>query len=392
MKIIPNFQGGNALREFVLNRVLDLLYYTRDRTRSFLWKEVVTQLNGHYSEFRKRHPEFNGKVCLFCHSLGCIIVYEIASRQVTDDPRLLKSEGILLDFEVESIYELGSPLGMFLTFEFKLGTLCLKPQDLPYRIYNIFHPNDPIAVRLEPVVDDRYTPVPPVVIPHWRTMDKTQNAVKWLGGFWKPKGANNLPREMVDPENQEEAGPLPNGTLELPTPNSSKNLDQYRRYDYTLQVVSAIEEVSTAYSAMKAHQDYWTSRDTALLLLSSMLRESVIGEVPSSPNDSRLSLVKFRRQVSAGMDPEDCERSIPSFGMLELSPTPTPKEETVEQAVKSILEEIVDNVVTKGEALSEEDKGSDSNEEELKKSDSRGWWGMLFNSSRREVLSSQDLS
>uniref|UniRef100_A0A7S2ZNL2 PH domain-containing protein n=2 Tax=Rhodosorus marinus TaxID=101924 RepID=A0A7S2ZNL2_9RHOD len=260
MKIIPNFQGGNALREFVMNRVLDMLYYTRDRTRNFLWKEVVTQLNGHYSEFKKRHPEFNGKLCLFGHSLGGIIVYEIASRQVTDDPRLLKSEGLLLDFEVESIYALGSPLGGFLTLEFKLGTLCLKPQDLPYRIYNIFHPNDPVALRLEPVVDDRYTPVPPVVIPHWRTMDKTQNAVKWLGGFWKPKSSNNLPRETFEAENQEEAPHTPNCSPELPTANSSKNLDQYRRYDYTLQVSKSSSIQTPRRNLLLGRGHYCTSR------------------------------------------------------------------------------------------------------------------------------------
>lgn len=48
-------------------------------------------------------------------------MYEILSRQVTDDPKLLRSEGIKLDFEVESLYALGSPLGGFLALEFNMG-------------------------------------------------------------------------------------------------------------------------------------------------------------------------------------------------------------------------------------------------------------------------------
>lgn len=64
MKLAPSFQGSNALREFILNRVFDALYYTRERLRNFIWREVVSQLNAHYSEIQKRHPDFSGKVSL----------------------------------------------------------------------------------------------------------------------------------------------------------------------------------------------------------------------------------------------------------------------------------------------------------------------------------------
>lgn len=66
----------------------------------------------------------------------------------------------------------------FIAIDTSAGTTNLRPDELPFRVYNIFHPNDPVAMRMEPVVHDRFTTIPPVVLPYWWTMDKTQNAMK----------------------------------------------------------------------------------------------------------------------------------------------------------------------------------------------------------------------
>lgn len=60
--------------------------------------------------------------------------------------------------------------------------------------------------------------------------------------------------------------------------------------------MSAIEEVSTAFSAMKAHTDYWNSQDVMLFLISTMLRESVKDDKKYPPNRDCMTLVRPKEQ------------------------------------------------------------------------------------------------
>lgn len=66
---------------------------------------------------------------------------------------------------------MGSPLGQFLTLDTTLSPALATPTTLPFRLHNYMHPNDPVALRLEPWVDPRYALVPPVTVPHWQTME-----------------------------------------------------------------------------------------------------------------------------------------------------------------------------------------------------------------------------
>ena len=71
-----------------------------------------------------------------------------------------------LDFEPVSFYALGSPIALFnavrginaLGANFKLPTCP--------RFFNIFHPYDPVAYRIESLIDPEYANLRPVTIPH----------------------------------------------------------------------------------------------------------------------------------------------------------------------------------------------------------------------------------
>ncbi|CAH3134384.1 unnamed protein product [Pocillopora meandrina] len=80
-----------------------------------------------------------------------------------------KSSGecpLALRFKVENLFCVGSPLAVFLTLR------GLRPQDdvedhvLPKsvckRVLNIYHPADPVAYRLEPLLSSDYSSIPPV--------------------------------------------------------------------------------------------------------------------------------------------------------------------------------------------------------------------------------------
>ncbi|XP_048577940.1 phospholipase DDHD1 [Nematostella vectensis] len=71
-----------------------------------------------------------------------------------------------LKFKVENLFSVGSPLAVFLTLR------GLRPQDdvedhvLPKsvckKMLNIYHPADPVAYRMEPLISEEYSSVPPI--------------------------------------------------------------------------------------------------------------------------------------------------------------------------------------------------------------------------------------
>ena len=71
-----------------------------------------------------------------------------------------------LCFEPAAFYALGSPIGMFLAVR---GIESLGPSfSLPTcgRFFNIFHPYDPVAYRVESLLDSELANLRPLVIPH----------------------------------------------------------------------------------------------------------------------------------------------------------------------------------------------------------------------------------
>ncbi|KAG7656080.1 Alpha/Beta hydrolase fold [Arabidopsis suecica] len=84
-----------------------------------------------------------------------------------------------LEFKVDTFFAVGSPLGVFLALRnIRLGIGKGKDyweeenaiEEMPAcrRMFNIFHPYDPVAYRVEPLVCKEYLPERPVIIPYHR--------------------------------------------------------------------------------------------------------------------------------------------------------------------------------------------------------------------------------
>ncbi|KAM6902526.1 LOW QUALITY PROTEIN: membrane-associated phosphatidylinositol transfer protein 2-like [Xenentodon cancila] len=75
-----------------------------------------------------------------------------------------------LDFEVTDLFLFGSPLGLVLalrkTVVPSLDVSALRPAC--QQVYNLFHPADPSASRLEPLLDKRFHLLPPFTIPRYQ--------------------------------------------------------------------------------------------------------------------------------------------------------------------------------------------------------------------------------
>ncbi|XP_015228587.1 PREDICTED: phospholipase DDHD2 isoform X2 [Cyprinodon variegatus] len=200
-----------------------------------------------------------------------------------------------LAFYPQTFFAFGSPIGMFLTVR------GLKRIDPNYSFptcksfYNIYHPYDPVAYRIEPMIVSEVD-LEPMLIPHHKgrkrmhlelkdsltrmSMDLKNNVLgslrtAWLSFTRLPVAA--LPpvdeRETTnDTTPQEEQGIY----TEAECSGSAEQTDQPeiemgmlnggRRIDYVLQE-KPIESFNEYLFAIQSHLCYWESEDTALLLL-----------------------------------------------------------------------------------------------------------------------------
>ncbi|XP_067895246.1 phospholipase DDHD1b isoform X3 [Heterodontus francisci] len=208
-----------GLRDMLNSSAMDIMYYTSPLYRDEIVKGLQLELNRLYALFCSRNPDFEvhgGKVSIVAHSLGCVITYDIMTgwypvrfydklvqeeeempetamsfeeRELLDDilktkQRLKKLEHQLLQvkasapfrlpalkFKVENFFCMGSPLAVFLALRGirpqNTGNLDhILPKSICGRLYNIFHPTDPVAYRLEPLILKHYSNIAPLQI-HW---------------------------------------------------------------------------------------------------------------------------------------------------------------------------------------------------------------------------------
>ncbi|NXF46885.1 DDHD1 Phospholipase, partial [Oceanites oceanicus] len=209
-----------GLRDMLNSSAMDIMYYTSPLYRDELVKGLQQELNRLYTLFCSRNPEFEekgGKVSIVSHSLGCVITYDIMTgwnpvrlyeqllqkeeeeledrwmsyeeqrlleelyitkqrlRDIEERLHGLKASTIskppVLKFKVENFFCMGSPLAVFLALRgIRPGNSGSQDHILPRticnRLLNIFHPTDPVAYRLEPLILKHYSNISPVQI-HW---------------------------------------------------------------------------------------------------------------------------------------------------------------------------------------------------------------------------------
>lgn len=215
-------EGVPALRAIVADLALDILLYQTPAYKDHISRIVVKECNRIFKLFRERNPYFNGKVSLIGHSLGSAVMFDVLSEQVKDKPALQPSRTssmrikhkrkdantqLQLNFHVDSFFCLGSPIGLFQMLKGKTiagrpnpnkVTLDGGPDSLDdffeepalsstrfptdsiseaqfdamvsspkcRALFNIFHPTDPIAYRIEPLISPAMSTMKPQPLPY----------------------------------------------------------------------------------------------------------------------------------------------------------------------------------------------------------------------------------
>ena len=210
-------EGMNQSTRTLLNcTAMDIMYYTSPLFRMEIWSALQYELNRLYQMFTARNPTFEangGKVSIVTHSLGKISSWDILVFPLTNcdlfrlcyhlrrvvwlEPRrgalLVLQPGAQtsqfrqwqeifppphqasqpaecgLLFRIENLFCLGSPLPVFLSLRWRDPTNTdyhdhILPRDRVKFLYNIYHPCDPVAYRIEPIFMKIYAQLEPVHI------------------------------------------------------------------------------------------------------------------------------------------------------------------------------------------------------------------------------------
>ncbi|XP_053548631.1 SEC23-interacting protein isoform X2 [Bombina bombina] len=219
-----------------------------------------------------------------------------------------------LDFEPVNFFALGSPIGMFLTVR------GLDKIDEHYRLptckgfFNIYHPLDPVAYRIEPMIIPELD-LKPVLVPHHKGRkrlhlelkesltrmgsDLKQGFISSLRSAWQTlndfarahTSSAQLQEELKKVVDQieeaedkqyevEEKAESPESLREEDLSVKVGMLNSGRRIDYVLQE-KPIESFNEYLFALQSHLCYWESEDTALLILKEIYRSMNI--IPDHP-------------------------------------------------------------------------------------------------------------
>eukprot|EP00746_Dinoflagellata_sp_MGD_P019609 gnl/MRDRNA2_/MRDRNA2_145577_c0_seq1.p1 gnl/MRDRNA2_/MRDRNA2_145577_c0~~gnl/MRDRNA2_/MRDRNA2_145577_c0_seq1.p1 ORF type:complete len:588 (+),score=111.09 gnl/MRDRNA2_/MRDRNA2_145577_c0_seq1:69-1832(+) len=141
------------VRQIANQAVADALYYMTGKHRETLLCAVINALEGAVARFRSCHPDFKGDFVCVGHSLGGVLLFETLRRRYEK-----------LSFVPSALFTLGSPVGIFLHCS---GDVPPCEYQFPnmVRYYNIFHPLDPIAYRIEPLLKTEMESAEPEQVP-----------------------------------------------------------------------------------------------------------------------------------------------------------------------------------------------------------------------------------
>lgn len=219
-------EGVPAIRNLITDLALDILLY-QSAYREHIAGIVQRECNRIFELFIQRNPQFNGKVSLIGHSLGSAILFDILCRQKEADipvahgryrsrsqrtgtsPAIDQKQNLGLNFDIEDFFCLGSPLGLYQMLKGRRiagrRSVYAPPTGSPFysdsmddpflgapsthadaaaadkdtetlpitvsspkcqQLFNIFHPADPIAYRIEPLITPAMASLKPQALPY----------------------------------------------------------------------------------------------------------------------------------------------------------------------------------------------------------------------------------
>jgi hypothetical protein len=306
-----------GLRSFVNDTLLDVLYFLSPEYHEKIISIVTAEMNLVFSKFQQLSGDAfsSGRVSIVGHSLGSVITWDILAHQMalggdetyeidpspiiaqndtaTIDPNCCLSpirrtepsspRSVLvettyypqLSFSVFNTFMIGSPISVFLMIRNQHQPMG-EGYSLPgcKRVFNIFHPYDPAAYRLEPLLDKHFSFVEPVIISHWRGGLRVQYQTKMVWNIIVNETRKAQRRVvgavesavhklgLLDGASADQEEDLNNNSSDSEFDDEPTvyvhcgKLNQGRRIDYMLQE-KEFEHANEYVFAIGAHSGYW---------------------------------------------------------------------------------------------------------------------------------------
>jgi phospholipase DDHD2 len=204
-----------------------------------------------------------------------------------------------LSFRPQNAFFLGSPIAVFLMIRNQH-----KPLSPEFRlagcknVFNIFHPFDPVAYRIEPLIDRTNADMEPRIVTHWNGGFRVQYQTKriWKRIVDETYRTQQVVVEMVEHHmtglglldssmdyiGEDDEGDFSDSTnSETPRRPVCGLLNQGRRIDYMLQE-KELEVANEYVAALNAHSSYWLEKDLSLFVARQIVRSSLEAAIQDS--------------------------------------------------------------------------------------------------------------
>lgn len=326
-----NFESNVVASGIVTDKIID------GEKKIALLEEEVEYLRARIAELERKHilsNVYNGEGNRRNEALDCnerdssISPKEEGARKIhTPTVKYTK-----LGFKVDTFYAAGSPLGVFLALrnvrigigrgqDYWQDEIISEEMPSCRQMFNIFHPFDPVAYRIEPLVCKEYLSKRPVIVPYHRggkrlhigfqefredISARSQAIATHLNSMkvkvvnvFKPKNKENSEGSVEDLQEEKERS---YGSLMIERLTGSRD----GRVDYVLQDKTFQHPYI---SALGAHTNYWRDYDTALFMLKHLYRD-----IPEEPDDlpsGEVSSQPHGRHITLYYDKDSLDEDLP---------------------------------------------------------------------------------
>ncbi|KAF4661087.1 hypothetical protein FOL47_006846 [Perkinsus chesapeaki] len=272
-----------VLRSLANDVASDVMFYQSSIYEGKIRRGVVSSINTAVKEYMANADSRGAarpRVSVLGHSLGSVIAYDVVEIQNNDN--LPQEYRLQLDSDVHILILCGSPLPLFLTCR-GVARSDIVPLSNCSRVYNIFNPTDPVAYRIEPLINPDCKAINPHHVPFYSGGGGIQRHVQVksaVQSFAESAFEAGVTNALIKPVknllgfNEEEKKKYTDAVEKI------KKLNRNERIDWVLQD-SFIESATEYVAAIASHCKYFGNPGFALFV-----RDKIVNEPHSSADES----------------------------------------------------------------------------------------------------------
>ena len=268
---IPNLA---SVRDFANLALSDVFLYTQTDVKDKIEKFIKIKIRSIFRKYVAKNIDKNITVSFVGHSLGSVVLYDLFNGAAgsRDSPVETSVEDDAFPVRPSALFFIGSPVALFQTI--RDPAVSDSPRhvvNLPCRVFNVFHPYDAIAYRVEPLIDQKMKDIDPVLIPHRgghrvhiavrKGVTEIRNAIASFSEWVYSSTVTTPSQGML---------PAPPESAEREEVRFVKMMNYNERIDYMLQE-SAAESVSEWVSAVSSHFTYWRHEDVFNFIITKLI-------------------------------------------------------------------------------------------------------------------------